>query len=692
MEYSQITRPLQVTTPFGDRALLVTGFQGTEELSQLFSFRLSLVADNSTTVDFDKIVGQDVTLCVATAGEGPATEWRYTNECARFSQGDRNADFTSYCAEVVPKVWLLTRRVQSRIFQDKSVPDILKNILKNFDCDFQFRGQYDKREYCVQYRETDFAFASRLMEEEGIFYFFEHTEKRHTMIVADCSVAHSEVPGRTKVRYDVVEGSAPSGDHIFEWRKTQELRASKYTLWDHSFQEPTQNLEAKENILESVQAGSVSHQLKSQPNAPLEIYDYPGGYALRYDGISPSGGEQGQRLQKILEDNRRTVKLRMEAEAVQSLIVEGSSGCGNFGAGQKFSLTRHFDANGDYVLISVKHAASLGSPYRTGADREEFKYSNIFTCIPLELPFRPQRRTTKPCIQGVQNAIVTGPPGEEIFTDKYGRVKVQFYWDREGKKDANSSCWLRVGTSWAGKGWGSINIPRIGQEVIVAFLKGNPDEPVVVSSVYNRDTMPANTLPDKKVVCGLKSNTHKGKGYNEMSMDDTAGKERISIHAQYDMDTMVEHDINETIKNNAKIEISQGTYKHDVKTGTADYHVQSALREVYDATQDTTVKSHLTIKSTEGAIVISADSQHIYVHSASSIQLQTGDSMLWMASNGDIELSGKNVAIVGKTKVYIQGGDVVSAADTNHEISGQAVKSTGAVTNTVTGGVVMLNP
>jgi type VI secretion system secreted protein VgrG len=319
-------------------------------------------------------------------------------------------------------------------------------------------------------------------------------------------------------------------------------------------------------------------------------------------------------------------------------------------------------------------------------------YLNTFTCIPSQLPFRPARKTPKPFVQGVQNALVTGPPGEEIFTDKYGRVKVQFYWDREGKKDANSSCWLRVGTLWAGKGWGSINIPRIGQEVIVAFVEGNPDEPLIVGSLYNRETMPANTLPDKKVVCGLKSNTHKGKGYNEMSMDDTAGKEKISIHAQYDMDTMVEHDQTETIKNNSKIEISEGTYKHDVKTGTANYHVQSALTEVYDATQDTTVKSNLTIKSTGGAIVVSADSQNIYIHAATNVQIQTGASMLWMASNGDIELSGKNVAIIGKAKVYVQGGDVVSAADNNHEISGQAVKSAGAVTNTVTGGMVMLNP
>jgi type VI secretion system secreted protein VgrG len=493
------------------------------------------------------------------------------------------------------------------------------------------------------------------------------------------------------------------------------LRSAKYSLWDHTFQQPTQNLEAKESIMASVQAGTVTHQLMPQASQPLEIYDFPGGYAVRFDGINPSGGEQPERLQKILDDNKRTVKLRMEAEAVQSLTVHGSSGCRNFVAGHKFTLERHFDANGDYVLVAVTHDASMVNPYRAGSNGADLHYSNIFTCIPYQLPYRPPRRTPKPFVQGVQNALVTGPPGEEIFPDKYGRVKVQFYWDRQGKKDANSSCWLRVGTLWAGKGWGSLNIPRIGQEVIVAFVEGNPDEPVIISSVYNRETMPANTLPDKKVICGLKSNTYKGTGSNEMSMDDTAGAEAINIHAQYDINTVVEHDHTETIKNNAQIEISEGTYTHDVKTGTADYHVQSALTEVYDATQDTTVKGDctiaitegnyqhdvqtgtadyhvqgalaeaydttqsttvkgdLTIKSTGGAIVVSADAQHIYVQAATSIQLHVGASTLWMAQDGNILLHGQNVTIQGDASVTINGASITSQANAVHTIKGGMV-------------------
>jgi type VI secretion system secreted protein VgrG len=692
--YTQTNRPLQVTTPLGDNVLLVTGFRGSEELSNLFSFEFTLIAENSTTIDFSKLVGNGIALSVATLGEGGATEWRYINGiCARFSQGNRNEEFTSYYAEVVPQVWLLTRRFQSRIFQQKSVPDILKEVLQGFDCDFQLRGQYEHREYCVQYRETDFDFASRLMEEEGIFYFFKHTESVHKMIIADSSAAHIDVPGLTKAKYDVVEGGSPQADYIFEWRKTQSLRAAKYSLWDHTFQQPTKNLEAKDSIMASVQAGTVTHQLKGQASEPLEIYDFPGGYAVRFDGINPSGGEQPERLQKILDDNKRTVKLRMEAEAAQSLTIHGSSGCRNFVAGHKFTLDRHFDGDGDYVLVSVTHEASIGSVYRTGSTGGDMTYSNAFTCIPYQLPYRPPRRTPKPFVQGVQNALVTGPPGEEIFPDKYGRVKVQFYWDREGKKDANSSCWLRVGTLWAGQGWGSINIPRIGQEVIVAFVEGNPDEPVIVASVYNRETMPTNKLPDKKVICGLRSNTHKGKGYNEMSMDDTAGKEKITIHAQYDMDTTIEHDEShtvktgdrtikvetgkhtETIKGDTKITIQTGKYEHAVSTGTADYKVKGALTEYCDTTQDTKIKGNITITSVTGDIL-----------------LHTGPSKLLLKNDGSIELSGVSIAIKGTEKVGIAGKSIASEAGNDHTISGILVVSKGSTSNTVQGGMVMLNP
>ncbi len=712
-EYSQMNRALRVSTPLGDDVLLLTGFTGSEQISQLFAFELNFIAANTTPIDFSEIMGGEITLSVSMPAEGGGTERRYISGiCASFSQGNRNKEFTSYYAEVVPKVWFLTCAAQCRIFQQRSIPDILKEVFKGFDCDFQLHGRYERREYCVQYRETDFNFASRLMEEEGIYYFFKHSSSGHQLIIADTIQCHPAVPGLIEVEYDVVEGSRAKQDHIIEWRKTQELRASKYSLWDHSFQQPTRNLEATESILESVQAGSVTHQLKAQSVDPLEIYDFPGGYALRFDGISPSGGEQPDRLLKILEDNKRTVKLRMEAEALRSLTIQGSSDCKNFVAGHKFTLKRHFDANGDYVLVSVTHDASVGSSYRSGSGGD-FKYSNVFTCVPFRLPYRPQRRTPKPIAQGVQNALVTGPPGEEIFTDKYGRVKVQFYWDRQGKRDADSSCWLRVSTYWAGRKWGAMQTPRIGQEVLVSFVEGNPDEPVIVGSVYNPETMPPYS-PGKGVISGLKSNTHKGKGYNEMSMDDTAGKEKITIHGQYDMNTTIEHDQNdivhnnrsitvdgthtETIKKDAAIKITEGKLVHEVTCKTADYYVKGAVTEKFDTTQETTVKNNITITSSEGDILVEAKK---------SITFHTGESRITMEQNGNITLEGVNIKSLGNALVYASAPTVEAAGTQTARmgvgrqsvtcdvslvsISGSGINATAVGTHEISGALVKIN-
>jgi type VI secretion system secreted protein VgrG len=547
--YSQANQALQVKTPLAPDALLVTDFRGTEHLSHLFSFELELVADNATQVDFDNIIGKEITLEMAIVGPGDSADSRFINGiCTRFSEGDRNEEFTSYSAEVVPKVWLLTRLARSRIFQQKSVPDILKAVLQGFDCDYQLHGKYEPREYCVQYRETDFNFVSRLIEEEGIYYFFKHSDGGHQMIIADTPQSHSDVPGNTTVNYDVVEGGSEQADHVYRWEKTQALRASKYTLWDRNFEQPTQNLEAKENILDSVQAGTVDHHLKDQANAPLEIYDFPGGYANRFDGVSPSGGDQPSRLQKIFDDNKRTAKLRMEAEALPSLTIQGSSLCSNLIAGHKFSLARHFDADGDYVLVSVTHEASIGDAFRTGST--SFSYKNFFTCIPLQLPYRPERATPKPFIAGFQSALVTGPAGKEIFTDKYGRVKVQFYWDREGKKDENSSCWIRVAQSVAGKRWGASFWPRLGQEVLVSFEEGDPDRPIIVGSVYNADQMPSylgDGLDSKHKndanVSGIKTNTTLGGiGFNEIRFDDSKDKEQIFLHAERNLEFTTKND------------------------------------------------------------------------------------------------------------------------------------------------------
>ncbi len=549
-EYTQTNRPLAVTTPLGPNVLLLTAFAGHEAISQLFSFQLDLIAENNRDVTFDRLLGQKLTVELAL----PAGGKRYFNGlCNRVSQSGRNVEFTGYQVELVPELWLWSKRAQSRIFQHLSVPDILRRVLEGLDVVYELRGTFQPRNFCVQYRETDFNFASRLMEEEGIYYFFKHTASGHQMVVANTPQGHPDVPSRNTLRYSASNGGNAPDDHIYDWQKVQELRSGKYTLWDHRFELPHRHLEADKTILESVAVGQVTHQLRVGSNGRLELYDWPGEYAQRFDGVDRGGGDRAADLDKIFEDNRRTVEIRMQEEALPSLAIRGASGCRQLTAGHKLTLQGHFNADGAYVLTSVQHRATNAS-YRSGA-QGGFTYHNSFTCIPFGLPYRPLRLTPKPVVPGTQTAVVVGPSGQELFTDKYGRVKVQFHWDREGRNNADSSCWVRVAQLWAGKRWGTSFWPRIGQEVVVDFLEGDPDQPIIVGSVYNADQMPPylGDGPDDKhendnKVSGVKSNTTTGGvGYNEWRFDDTKDKEQIFIHAERNMDTRVKKDCMEGV-------------------------------------------------------------------------------------------------------------------------------------------------
>ena len=545
MPITQDKRPLKVNTPLGKDAIFITSFSAREGISQLFQYYLELIAPNDTDVSFDQLLGQKVTVELATLQD----KSRFFNGIvSRFSQGQRDQQFTTYRAEVVPQFWLLTRKWESRIFQHISVPDILKKVLEGIATAFEIVGNFEKRDFCVQYRETDFNFASRLMEEEGIFYYFRHTSDEHKMVLTNNSAGLSDVPDQSTVVFDEIFGGRRPDLRIFSWSKVQEMRAGKYTLFDHCFEQPQSHLEASKTIQDSVQVGTVTHKLKVGGNDKLEIYDYPGEYAQRFDGIDKSGGEQPAEVQKIFQDNQRTVGIRMQQEAVPSIEITGSSNCSQFMSGFTFTLDRHFNANGKYVLTTVMHTARMSNFASGGVG--DFQYSNSFTCIPAALPYRPARGTFRPVVQGTQTAVVVGPAGEEIFTDKYGRVKVQFHWDRDGKNDADSSCWVRVGQNWAGKRWGASFWPRIGQEVIVDFLEGDPDQPIIIGSVYNVDQMPpylGNGLDPKhkndNKVSGIKSNTTPGgQGYNEIRFDDNKGKEEVFLHAERNLEMTTKND------------------------------------------------------------------------------------------------------------------------------------------------------
>ena len=531
-----------VTTPLGQDTLLITDLRGREGISQLFHYQLDLLAQRDTEIRFDKILGESVTVQLRLLNE----DKRYFNGLVKqFSQGVRDEFFVRYRAEVVPKLWLLTKKVRSRIFQHITVPDILRQVFTGLDVSYQIAGTYYPRDYCVQYRESDFDFASRLMEEEGIHYFFKHADGSHQLIVSDFK--NPTVEGQSTVIYEEVSGGKREDVRVTDWVKTQELRSGEYTLWDHCFELPHNHLEAKRKTVESVAVGKVTHKLHVGGNEQLEIYDYPGGYAQRFDGIDPNANPRPKDLRNIFEDRDRTVRVRMEQEDARCLEIQGTGNCGNFAAGHKFTLDRHFDANGQYLLTSIEHEAHQ-TGYRSG-EHDGVRYENQFHCLPVGLRYRPQSTIPKPVMTGVQTATVVGPQGEEIFIDRYGRVKVQFHWDREGKKDANSSCWIRVAQVWAGKGWGAFFWPRIGHEVVVSFEDGDPDQPIIVGSVYNAANLPAFRLPAAKKIAGFKSATvhgSAGKNFNGILFVDEQGKEHVSIHSERHMVINTEFDTSYT--------------------------------------------------------------------------------------------------------------------------------------------------
>lgn len=564
MASTQANRLLSLTTPLPYDQLLITRLRASEGISQLFRYELEIVHEHGEAgnepfyVDPTKLIGQPMSVRARqVAGDGEI-ERHFNGICVRFSQGNRNTLFTSYNAEVVPRVWLLTQIRQSRIFQNKSVSDILREVLQGFEVSWEIQETHEPRNYCVQYRESDWDFASRLMEEEGIFYFFEHREEGHKLIVADTPQAHKDLQSKNKIPFEMVRASITEQwvGSILSWHVDDKVKTGKTTLWDHNFELVGKRLEATE-----------PSRFNIGQNTKLESYDYPGGYAKTFDGIDRGGGEQSGVLNKVFQDNKRTAKIRQQELDVAYKNSFGISDCCSLTPGYKFELTEHpvSTYNGKHVIVSLNTAATQ-SPAYISDEMVSNCYTASFVCISHgksdSPPFRPNRTTPTPTVQGTQTAVVVGPAGEEIFTDKYGRVKVQFHWDREGHQDEGSSCWVRVAQTWAGNKWGTMFIPRIGMEVLVDFLEGDPDRPIIVGCVYNPENMPPYTLPDEKTKSTIKSNSSKGgSGFNEIRFEDKKGSEQIFIHAEKDKDIRVKNDLKETINHDRHLIVDNDQYE-----------------------------------------------------------------------------------------------------------------------------------
>jgi type VI secretion system secreted protein VgrG len=540
----------------------------------------------------------------------------------------------------------------------------------------------------VQYRESDIDFACRLMEEEGIYTNFKHGEGGHPMVVANSPRSHVELPTGSTITYkNRSRAHAHEEDIIYDWGKTQEVTVGKYTLWDHCFELPHKHLEADRGIQESVQVGQADHKLKFGENGRLAVYDWPGEYAQRFDGVDKGGGEKPADLQRIFEDNQRTVGIRMQQEAAAGVVVRGAGNCRQLVSGHKFTLATlpsdrpasSAKADGVYVLTAVSHRARAGQNYRSGGGNG-VDYSNTFTCLPEGLPFRPARSTARPVVPGSQTAVVVGPPAEEIFTDKYGRIKVQFHWDREGKRDADSSCWVRVATTWAGKQWGVVHIPRVGQEVIVDFLEGDPDQPIVVGSVYNAEMMPPYGLPGSKTQTGIKTRSTPGgtgENFNEIRFEDKKGQEQLYVHAERNQDNVVEadaslsvgHDRTKTVKHDETTNV-----KHD-RTETVGNDetitiVNNRTEDVQKGNETITVhKGNRTINVDTGDQATSVKKGHHKVQvdkGNATLDVLTGDRKVRVATgNYQLTTDTKNVVIQAADKIVETGNNEVNISSPN---------------------------
>ena len=530
--YLQINRPMRIRTPLGPEILLLESLTGHEAVSEPFNLHVELVALKEVAISFEKVLAQPVAIEVSLPD---ASGVRYFHGIvSELFERDSDKTFTRFEAKIVPKFWFWTQRSQSRIFQQMSVPEILAVVLDGLDVRQDLSGVYPSRDYCVQYQESDFAFASRLMEEEGIFYYFIHLADKHEMVLADNVASLPPVSSTPMAIYGQIEDTPPRPMQVTAWKKGQRVCPVKHTLWDYSFELAGQNLEAVRRVPSPAKVGTVDHKLDVGDDS-LEVYEYPGGFAKWFDGVAPGGGDRAADLTNIFQENQRNVRLRAETSAVRSISIEGQGNCGNFSAGSKFTLVRHPNADGEYYLVRVEHEARCNTPYRSGGESPEIGYRNQFQCLPIAMAYRPPRRTPKPTIPGPQTATVVGHKGQSSFLDKYGRVKVQFHWDRQGKNDGNSSCWVRVGQVWAGARWGAFFWPRVGHEVIVAFEDGDPDQPLVVGSVYNGKNMPPLTMPDSSAACGIKSCSIGGDPtchYNCIIFHDTPNDEHLQVHSE----------------------------------------------------------------------------------------------------------------------------------------------------------------
>ncbi len=655
--FTDSNRLLKLTTPLGTDKLLVLGFSGEERMSGLFEFTLDLIALRTEYPDASKLIGKGATLAInpdrknVFEAEGKRIVHGIVSEFEEVGQLHPKGvgapfDYLRFRATLVPWFWNLTRAADCRIFQQKTAPQIIEQVFKDrgfSDYRLAVTGSHAQREYCVQYRETDFAFLSRLMEEEGISYAFEHKDGEHKLVLTDSNSVHQPCGPASGVAYKPERQAATSA--VRSWSERRTITTAKYAVQSYNFETPSTSLLASVNTTVSI-----------GKNASLEVYDFPQDYATK------NAGDQ-------------EAKLRMEAIEAQHHACAGTSDCAWLAAGYTFKLTDHYraDQNAEYLVTQVRHGAR-NTDYEQLIPDWTGGYSNEFSCMPKAVPFRAPATTPKPRIHGVQTAVVVGPKGEEIYTDKYGRIKVQFHWDRLGKNDENGSCWIRVAQSVAANSWGALFIPRIGQEVLVDFVEGDPDRPLVTGALYNAQKMPPYALPANMTQSGIKTRSSKSgaaENFNELRFEDKKNSEDIYFHAEKDFHRVVENnddlvvgtskkdmgdqtiliwnDRTETVKEgNEKVTIEKGNRDVIVNTGNDTHKIAKGNRSVEVAMGN----DSLTIKMGNQTTKVNLGKSE--TEAMQSIELKVGQSSVKIDQTG-ITIKGMMVTIEGQMQTAVKG-------------------------------------
>jgi type VI secretion system secreted protein VgrG len=534
-----MARLYELTTPLGKDVLLFRALHGREELGRSLEFDLSAVSLKPDISPGD-LLAKNVTVKIELRDGG----YRYLDGCVtRFAQGGMVGRYYQYRMTVRPWLWFLTRTADCRIFQQKTVPQIIKDVFADHPMavfEESLTGKYAQRDYCVQYRETDFDFVSRLMEEEGMYYYFDHQDGRHILKLVDSYSGHKALENRATIAFHAPgQQVRVEEEFISAWTFAQSIQPGVVAIDDYDPTKPKVDLTVKAKVVEK------------HDRADYEVFEWPGEYQQADDG-------------------EHLVRARIDELHAEFDRAEAQCNVREIAVGRLFTLTNaaRRDQDREYLIVSADYEL-LDNAYESTAAAEPASYRCRFTALQSKQQFRPARVTPRPAIKGLHSAVVVGPAGDEIYTDKYGRVKVQFHWDRYGKKDQNSSCWIRVSHPWAGAAWGAVAIPRIGQEVIIDFLEGDPDQPIIVGRVYNADQMPPYELPANKTQSGVKSRSSLGgsaANFNEIRFEDKKGSEQLFIHAEKNQDIEVEndethwvgHDRKKTIDHDEMVEV-----KHD---------------------------------------------------------------------------------------------------------------------------------